>query len=154
MLACLSAIIGACFGNWIGFFLGQKFGKKLLAQDGAAFGLGLTEQEYLEPKIKNNGAWFIIVGKFHNFTRAFVPFIAGTLGMGGMTFWKYNIIGSILWSFVILSLGVFATRYVAQILDSIGYIFTGALVLMILYIALFKRAEFKQYLDKKSKEIQ
>jgi membrane protein DedA with SNARE-associated domain len=73
----------------------------------------------LGPKIKKNGAWFIILGKFHNFTRAFVPFIAATLGMGGSTFWKYNIIGSVLWSCTILSLGVFATRYVTQILDSV-----------------------------------
>lgn len=107
----------------------------------------------MEPKIKKNGAWFIILGKFHNFTRAFVPFIAATLGMGGSTFWKYNIIGSVLWSCVILSLGVFATRYVKQILDSVGYIFIGALIVMILYITLFKRAEFKKYIDKKSKEL-
>jgi membrane-associated protein len=107
----------------------------------------------LEPKIKKNGAWFIILGKFHNFTRAFVPFIAATLGMGGSTFWKYNIIGSVLWSCTILSLGVFATRYVTQILDSVGYIFMLALLIIVLYIVFFKRAELQRYIDKKSKEL-
>jgi membrane-associated protein len=153
ILACVSASIGACIGNWVGFFLGQKFGKQLLKKYGSAFWIGTTEQEYLEPKIKNNGAWFIILGKFHNFTRAFIPFMAWTLWMWWAAFWKYSIIGSILWSCIILSIGVFATRYITRILDLIGYIFFGILIFFILYILIFKRSEFKNYLDKKSKEL-
>jgi membrane protein DedA with SNARE-associated domain len=86
------AIIGALIGNAIGYFLGKWYGTDFLERYGDWFGLGRTELKYLRKQIEKNGAWFIILGKFHNFTRAFIPFIAGSMGMQTERFWIYNII--------------------------------------------------------------
>ncbi|HRI35894.1 MAG TPA: hypothetical protein PK765_02235 [bacterium] len=48
---------------------------------GEWFALGKAERTRLDAGIKQNGAWFVILGKFHNLSRAFVPFLAGASGM-------------------------------------------------------------------------
>ena len=63
--------------------MGRKWGKHFLSRYGATFSLGKAERDILEPKIQKNGALFIILGKFHNFTRSFVPLLAGSLKMTG-----------------------------------------------------------------------
>lgn len=71
-------MLGAGFGNWMGYALGVYAGETFLHRYGEVFALGKTEQKILRKKIEQNGPIFIILGKFHNFTRAFVPFLAGT----------------------------------------------------------------------------
>lgn len=98
------AIVGAMIGNALGYFLGKWYGEDFLLKYGDWFGLGRTELKYLGKQIEKNGAWFIIFGKFHGFTRSFVPFIAGSMGMKTGRFWLYNTIGSILWATTIIIL--------------------------------------------------
>lgn|GEM_PF-391688 len=148
------AIIGAMIGNALGYFLGKWYGEAFLEKYGDWFGLGRTELKYLRKQIEKNGAWFIILGKFHNFTRAFVPFIAGSMGMHTGKFWIYNIIGSILWATTIIILGVAFVTYYKIILAYISYVLAGILALVVLYIALFKRDAFKAYLREKEQEME
>lgn len=121
---------------------------------GDVFALGKTEQKILSKRIRENGAVFIIFGKFHNFTRAFVPFLAGSFSMKNNSFWLYNIIGSIFWSFSILVLGVFFTTYIDIVLNWISWFFLAVFIGIIGYIALYKRKEFMEYLHDKQKELQ
>ncbi len=74
--------------------------------------------------------------------------------MKSHNFWKYNIIGSILWSVTIMVLGVFFTTYINIVLDWISWFFLAILFLVIGYIAVYKRKEFKEYLREKQKELQ
>lgn len=132
----------------------MHYGINFLNKYGDLFALGKIEQKILAKRMQNNGALFIIFGKFHNFTRAFIPFLAGAFSMKSAHFWKYNIVGSILWSFTILLLGVFFTTYIDIVLDWISWIFLAILFLVIAYIALYKRKEFQEYLHEKQKEFQ
>lgn len=88
----LLAVLGAMIGNYIGYWIGKYYGKDLIAKYGDWFGIGTTEAKILERQIKKNGFWYIVLGKFHNLTRSFVPFIAGGSGMGEKNFWLYNMI--------------------------------------------------------------
>ncbi|MCK9272639.1 DedA family protein [Candidatus Gracilibacteria bacterium] len=148
------AIAGALIGNYIGYFLGVRYGEVFLKKYGDWFGLGRTELRILKKQIEKNGAYFIIFGKFHNFTRAFVPFIAGSMGMKKHHFWLFNIIGSILWAFSIILLGVVFVSFYAHILKYLPYVLIGILVLTALYIYFFKRESFIQYLKDKNEEIE
>lgn len=150
----LIAIIGALIGNAIGYFLGKWYGAGFLERYGDWFGLGRTELKYLHHQIEKNGAWFVIFGKFHNFTRAFVPFIAGSMGMHTGRFWIYNIIGSILWATTIITLGVAFVTYYKIILAYISYVLLGILIFVALYVYFFKREAFKKYLREKEAEIE
>jgi membrane protein DedA with SNARE-associated domain len=154
IFSVLSAALGASVGNWLGYIIGVRYGKYYLSKYGHIFSLGITEQKILKPKIEKNGAWFIILGKFHNFTRAFVPFLAGTFQMTGKNFWKYNIIGSFLWAFIMVILGVFFTTYYETILKYVNFVFLGWLILFWLYIYFYKRKDFEQYIQDKLKELE
>lgn len=148
------AIIGALIGNAIGYFLGKWYGHEFLERYGDWFGLGRTELKYLRKQIEKNGAWFIILGKFHNFTRAFIPFIAGSMGMKTGKFWIYNIIGSVLWAGTIITLGVAFVTYYKTILSYFSYILMGIMICTIIYIYFFKKEAFVSYIKEKEKEIE
>jgi membrane-associated protein len=98
LFTILCAIIGAMLGNYCGYWIGKYYGKELIHKYGEWFGIGTTEEAILKKQIEKNGFWYIVLGKFHNFTRSFVPFIAGSAKMLERNFWLYNMIGSIIWA--------------------------------------------------------
>ncbi len=90
------------FGNFIGYIWGIRYGLVFFKKYGQTFALGETELKILKDQILTHGAFSIILGKFHNLTRAFIPAIAGAFQMKKPKFWQYNIIGSVLWAIVML----------------------------------------------------
>ena len=148
------AIIGALIGNAVGYFLGKRYGHDFLERYGDWFGLGRTELKYLRKQIEKNGKWFIIFGKFHNFTRAFIPFIAGSMGMQTGKFWIYNIIGSVLWAATIITLGVAFVTYYKVILSYFSYILAEIMIVTVAYVFFFKKEVFMAYVKEKEKEIE
>jgi membrane protein DedA with SNARE-associated domain len=152
MIAVCAA--GAIIGNFVGYALGKRYGKSFFREYGDTFGLGRTELKYLEKQVAKNGPLFIIVGKFHNMTRAFVPFIAGSGGMHPKRFWPYNVLGSILWAATIIVLSVAFVKYYRTILDYIGYAFLAFILLFMAYVWFFRRESFLKYLEEKRIEIE
>ncbi|MDD2487565.1 MAG: DedA family protein [Candidatus Gracilibacteria bacterium] len=146
-------IFGALIGNYLGFILGVKYGDGFFKKYGDWFGIGKTELKIFKKQIEKNGAWFIIFGKFHNFTRAFIPFIAGSMGMKHKNFWIYNLIGSVIWSISIISLGVVFVQFYKNILKYFPYLLGFLLIILALYIFFFKKNEFMDYLKDKNQEI-
>lgn len=150
----LFASLWAIVWNYIGYILWKKYGKKFFKQYGLWFGIGETEVEYLEKWIKKWGPWGIILGKFHNIARAFVPFIAWSMWMQSKKFMVYNIIGSVLRASTIVLLWVLFAKTYETIIDYFEYIFLWIFALMWIYIYLFKKKEFLIYMEKKNKEIE
>ena len=58
--AAFLAMLGACTGNALGYFLGLYDGEKTIKQYGAWFGAGPKELAWLEKQIHKNGFWFIV----------------------------------------------------------------------------------------------
>jgi membrane protein DedA with SNARE-associated domain len=146
------ATLGVYVGHQIGYWLGEKYGISLIDEYGPSIGFGKTEVKYLEDQILKRGGVFMILGTFHNITRAFVPFIAGSMKMDKRRFALYNFIGSLLWAVTIIVLGVMFGHYYEIILKKLPWILGGLMVLIIAYIILFKKKEFIQYLEEKEKE--
>ena len=128
-LAALLAIIGACLGNALGYFMGKYGNPETLKKYGAFFGAGPRELGWLEKQIHKNGFWFIVGGKFHNLLRSFIPYIAGSHKMSGARFWLANIFGSSLWAVSILLIGVFAVENYEVILQYLNYLLLGIVVI-------------------------
>lgn len=149
-----AAIIGAMLGNYLGYWVGKYFGKELIRKYGDWFGIGSTEEKILHRQLAKNGFWYIVLGKFHNFTRAFIPFIAGSAGMLEKRFWTYNMIGSILWATSINLLGIFFIANYEAILGNLGKIMFGIIGMVAIYIYFFKRESFKQYMKDKQAEME
>ncbi|MBW7954924.1 DedA family protein [Candidatus Gracilibacteria bacterium] len=146
--------IGSVFGNYIGYILGKIYGDTFFEKYGIWFGIGKTEVSYLEKGIEKWGALGITFGKFHPLTRSFLPFIAGQAKMKSKKFMLYNTIGSFLWAFVMVVLGVIFINYYKVFLDNVGTISFVIIFSIGIYIYFFKKKEFLKYLDEKNKEIE
>ncbi len=140
--------------NYTWFMLWKIYWEKFFKNYWLWFGIWETEVKYLKKWIKKWWATGIIVWKFHNLTRAFVPFIAWTMGMKHKAFIIYNIIWSILRSIVIITLWVLFAKTYETIVDYLLYIMIWLFVLVALYIWRFKKKQFMVYLEEKNKELE
>ena len=142
-------------GNWLGYWLGKEYGRDILDEHGEWFWLGRTEMKILDRQIEKNGAWYIMLWKFHNLTRAFVPFLAGSSGvMNSRRFWLYNTLGSIIWAISINGLGIFFIGSYEMILDNLWKILLVIALLFILYMYTFQREKWNTYMHDKQKEME
>lgn len=147
------AVLWAMLGNYLGYWIGKWYGIEIIEKYGDYFGLGRTETNILHKQLEKNGFWYIVLGKFHNFTRAFIPFIAGSSGMSEKNFWTYNMIWSVLWAISINLLGILFIDNYEVILDNFGKVTTGLLIGVIGYFYFFKRESLSQYMRDKQAEI-
>jgi len=147
------AILWAMLGNYVGFLLGIQYWDIFFKKYWDWFWLWKTELKFIKKQIAKNWFWFIVLGKFHNLTRSFIPFIAWSMWMPQKNFWLYNIIGSIIWAITIITLWVLFSQYYKKIVDFFPYILLWILIIAWIYIAIFKRKEFAKYIADKNAEI-
>ncbi|MGE4443420.1 MAG: DedA family protein [Candidatus Altimarinota bacterium] len=148
------ASIGAIIGNYIGYALGKYYGDSFFEKYGVWFGIGKTEVKYLKKGIDKWGALGITLGKFHPMTRAFLPFIAGSMGMKSGKFMLYNAIGSIVRSIAMVVFGVIFVEYYKIFVEYSGTISIVILALVGGYIYKFKKKEFLKYWQEKNAEME
>ncbi len=144
----------AIISNFLWYYLWILYWKTFFEKYWLRFWIWETEVKYLEKWIKKWGAWGIIIWKFHNLTRAFIPFIAGSMWMKAKIFWIYNIIWSIIRASFIVVLGVFFAEHYETIIDYFSYIIVWIMVLTWLYIYKYKKSEFLNYMNEKNIEIE
>lgn len=144
----------AIISNFIWYYLWKIYWKIFFKEYWLWFWIWETEVKYLEKWIKKWWAWWIILWKFHNLARAFVPFIAWTMWMQVRAFWIYNIIASIIRAVSIVILWVFFADYYETIIDYFGYIMMWIMFLVWIYIYKYKKKEFMKYIADKNTEIE
>jgi membrane-associated protein len=99
-LIALSGIIGNIFGYWFGSVYGKNLYQK---EDGFFF-----KKKYLyqsESFFQKHGGIAIVFARFLPIVRTFVPIIAGIVHMKKSKFMLYNVLSSILWSFILVFSG-------------------------------------------------
>ncbi len=127
-LAALLAMVWACLGNALGYFMGRYGNPDTLKKYWAFFWAGPKELAWLEKQMNKNWFWFIVGWKFHNLLRSFIPYIAGSHKMSGTRFWVANIFGSSLWAVSILLIWVFAVENYEVILQYLNYIIIALVI--------------------------
>lgn len=148
------ASIWAIIGNYIGYLLGKIYGDSFFDKYGIRFGIGKTEVKYLKKWIDKWWAWGITIWKFHPMTRAFLPFIAGSMGMKSGKFMFYNTLWSVIRANIIIILWVIFVEYYKILLEYSGTISLIIFFLIWWYIYTFKRQEFVKYWQEKNAEIE
>lgn len=101
----LLAIIGAILGDFIGYWLGKRYGISLFKKQRGIIKevMGLLKQHPFKT---------LVVGRFNSLTRAFGPFAAGAIKIRSKIFWSANIIGGILWGITWVAVGfIFGASY-------------------------------------------
>lgn len=98
--------IAAVLGDTVGYWFGHKTGPKIFSKpDARLFKQShvRTAQDFYE----KHGGKTIIIARFIPIIRTFAPIIAGAAQMEYRRFLMFNLIGGLIWTFGITSLGYF-----------------------------------------------
>ncbi len=147
------ASIWAILWNYVWYFLWKIYGDGFFKKYWNWFWIWLTEVKYLKKSIHKWWSWWIIFWKFHPMTRAFLPFIAWSMGMKNRSFMIYNIIGSIIWAISMVILWFLFAEHYKIIIKNIWKISFVILLWIWIYIYLYKKKEFLKYWEEKNKEL-
>lgn len=148
------ASIWAIISNYLWYYLWKYYWDAFFKKYGNWFWIWLTEVKYLKKWIKKWWPIWIIFWKFHNLTRAFLPFIAWSMWMSSKAFFVYNIIWSVIRSITIVVLWVLFANYYETIIDYMMYIMIIITVIIAFYIYKFKKKEFMDYVKEKNEELE
>lgn len=150
----IAAITWSVISNGVWYLLGKYYGESFFKTYGMWVGIQETELKYMKKSVDTWGPGAIILSKFHQHFRAFMPFIAGSMGLLSKKFWIYNAIASILWAATFVGIGIFFAEYYKEIIQYIQYIILGSLAAFGFYIWKFKKEAFLKYISEKNKEIE
>jgi membrane protein DedA with SNARE-associated domain len=95
-LLLIAATVGAICGDGLSFWLGQRYHREILL----AWPLNRYPQfiDRSEAFVKRHGAASVFLARFIAVVRAFVPLIAGILGMSPRQFYAANILSALAWA--------------------------------------------------------
>ncbi|MCX8523642.1 VTT domain-containing protein [Chryseobacterium formosus] len=124
--------IAAIVGNQVGYWFGRKTGPALYNKKDTM----LFKKKYLYQAhdfFEKNGALAIIMARFLPVVRTFMPIVAGIVKMDKKQFVRDNVIGGILWSFIL----IFAGHYLDKLfMDQFGINLKEKLEFIIIIIVL------------------
>jgi len=91
-----AAIVGAIFGDGLSFWLGRRYHREILLR----WPLNRYPQfiDRSEAFIKTYGGASVFLARFIAVVRAFVPLVAGILGMSSRQFYASNILSAFAWA--------------------------------------------------------
>lgn len=150
----ICAVMWSVLSNAIWYYMWKKYWEGFFKTYGVWIWIEQTELKYLKKWVETWGLWWIILSKFHPHFRAFLPFIAGSMGFTKTRFWLSNILASTLWAITFITIWIFFAEYYEVILKYIWWVFTGILVLMWVYLWTYKKEFVKQYWREKNIEME
>lgn len=102
----IGCFLAAVAGDSIGYYIGQKFGRKLFKKEDSIW----FHKDHLDRAQRfydKHGGKAIILARFIPVIRAFAPIVAGIGLMRYKKFVIYNLVGAVLWAIAIPLLGYY-----------------------------------------------
>ena len=104
-MVMMIAAVGAVVGDNIGFAVGHHFGRGFLLRVGRYMFLTPERFAAMDRYFHRHGNKTILVARFITGLRVFAALFAGASHMRWRVFLLYNVMGAVLWSVVITTLG-------------------------------------------------
>jgi len=127
--------IGSTAGNWVWFWIGDKWGYRRLAPIVDRWGRWLTlEWEDIEAAqrfFQRHGQWVVLFLRFSPFLRTMISLPAGLSHMKAWKFLLFTFLGAGIWNVLLIMGGQWLGRYFEQSQDVLAWIVLGALGLAI-----------------------
>lgn len=89
--------VAAIVGDFIGYYLGRKYGMPLIARLRPYFFIKDSHIEKANSILEKHTGKALIMGRFSPFTRGLMPFLVGVSGANVSKFWFFNIVGGLAW---------------------------------------------------------
>lgn len=100
----LIVAISSIIGDGIAYYLGRKQGETILGLYGPAFWLNEDRVKKIKDTMKDHSHWAIFASKWNTYTRGILPFIAGSAHTNFWEFMMYNMLWSLAYSLVLVTL--------------------------------------------------
>ena len=104
----LGAIPGAVLGDGVGYWLGLRFGRRILR----AWPLNRSPETVARADafLRRHGALGVGIGRFFGPARAVVPLLAGIVQLRPAAFWAANALSALIWAPAVVAPGLLAGR--------------------------------------------
>lgn len=99
----LAVILGAVFGNSVGYATGKWLGNKIY--DGSISWINASKLQHAHAFYTDHGGKTILLARFIPIVRAFAPLIAGAARMNGLRFELFSGAGAVVWAVTIVGAG-------------------------------------------------
>jgi membrane protein DedA with SNARE-associated domain len=141
------AVVVTCaiLGDSVGYYVGQRWGQRLLDLKPLAKRRTLLDRALAE--LNRRGAIAVFLARFSAFLRAVVPGLSGTSAMRYRTFLPANALGGIVWGTAFCLLGYYVGQKVEQASGIVSYVILGLLVAVIVLLVLRRRRHERRDLD-------
>ena len=127
--------IGSTAGNYVWFWIGDKWGYRRLAPLVDRHGRWLTlEWEDIENATRffqSHGQWVVLVLRFSPFLRTMISLPAGLSHMKAWKFLLFTFVGAGIWNVLLIMGGQWLGQYFEQSQEVLAWIVLGALALAI-----------------------
>lgn len=110
LLATVAAL-GAALGGVVGYFIGRRYGSRLMTWDPISRRLGDRMGELRPMLVGSEAGALVAVARFNQITRAVVPALAGMVEMRRTRFAVANIVGAVVWAAVFTAIGFYAAEW-------------------------------------------
>jgi len=131
--------LGAVLGDSVGFWFGRKVGTKIFSREDSWF-FHKRHVKQTEDFYETYGTQTVILARFVPVVRTFAPILAGVGKMKYEKFLKYNIIGGVLWSFVLVYVGYI----IGSVMPNAGKYVTILVIIIIILSFLPIIGEFRK----------
>ena len=114
LASCIA--LAAIIGNEVGYFFGVKAGPALYKKEDTF----LFKKKYLfqaHDFFEEHGSLAVVMARFLPVVRTFVPIVAGIVGMEKKRFFRDNIVGAVLWAFLLVYAGHYLDKVFREQLD-------------------------------------
>jgi len=99
------SVTGAIAGDYIGFFLGRKYGLSFIDRFRPYFFITDKHIEKAQELLAKHTGKAMIIGRFSPLTRPLMPFLVGASKTSSGRFWLFNTIGGASWAISSVLLG-------------------------------------------------
>ena len=144
----LLAPIAATVGGQVGYFFGEKYGRRLFDRpDGRVFNSQkvVTTEKWLS---KYGTGKALIFARFVPFVRTLINPMCGVIGVDKKKFFFYNVVGAIIWTQSVIGLGFILGEKLKGSVDAYLLPIIGAIIFVSLvpvFIELFKEWQTRKH---------
>ncbi|MXO64454.1 DedA family protein [Altericroceibacterium endophyticum] len=136
-LLLLAGTVGSTFGNYVWFWLGQKWGYERLEPFINRWGRWLTlDWEHIEQAnrfFRKHGHWVVLFLRFAPFLRTMISLPAGLSHMPLGKFLAFTFVGTAIWNVALIYGGQLLGRYFQGSQDVLAWLIIGLLALGALF---------------------
>jgi membrane protein DedA with SNARE-associated domain len=93
----ITAFAAAVLGDSIGYLIGRRLGRPVIARYGARFGATEANLARVERLVQRHGAGLVVVARFFIVLRQLNGLVAGMSGMRWPVFLAANVLGAAIW---------------------------------------------------------